>query len=119
MTRWPSVLSRPAAPGGVSRTSGPRLLRFTRARAMTASAAAAGAALARLDQLDPDVVGRPHECDARPVRDLDGPLQQAGAQALEPLDVGLEVRGVEPEVLEPVVAARVARPAALAPARTP
>src|SRR5438128_2932551 len=118
MTRWPSVISQPAAPRCVSRTSAPGPLRFTRARAMTASAAAAGAALARLDQLDPDVVGRPHERDARPVRDLDGPLQEASAQALEPLDVGLEVRGVEPEVLEPVVGARVPRPEALARART-
>src|SRR5207253_1525182 len=118
MTRWPSVSSQPAAPRCVSRTSAPGPLRFTRARAMTASAAAAGAALARLDQLDPDVVGRPHERDARPVRDLDGPLQEASAQALEPLDVGLEVRGVEPEVLEPVVGARVPRPEALARART-
>src|SRR3989442_13041042 len=101
MTRWRSVTSQPAAPRCVSRTSAPRPLRFTRARAMTASAAAAGATLARLDQLDPDVVGRPHECDARPVRDLDGPLQQAGAQAPDPLDVRLEGGVFQSEVVEP------------------
>src|SRR5438128_10417169 len=82
-----------------------------------ASAAARGARLPRLDQLDPDVVGRPHERDPWAVGDLDRPLQQAGAEALQPLDVGLEVRRVESEVLEPVVGARVAGAQALTRAR--
>src|SRR5213594_626189 len=119
ITRWPSVISQPAAPRCVSRTSAPRRSRFTRCPAMTASAAAARSAghLPRLDQLDPDVVGRPHEGDTRPVGNLYRPFQQAGAEALEPRDVGLEVRRVEAEVLEPVVGARVARAQALAGAR--
>src|SRR5438552_18647143 len=74
-----------------------------------ASAAAAGDAdLARLDQLDARVVGRPHERDPRTVGILDRPFQQPGAQSLEPLDVGLEVGRVEPEVLEAVVGAGIA-----------
>src|SRR5262249_16960053 len=84
------------------------------ARASAAAAVRAASDLPRLDQLEPDVVGRPHECDPRSVRDLDRPLQQAGAEAFEPLDVGLEVRRVEAEVLDPVVSARVARAEALA-----
>src|SRR6267142_238909 len=118
-TRWPSVISQPAAPRCVSRTSAPRAPRLTRERAMTASAAAARSArhLPGLDQLDPDVVGRPHERDARPVGILDRSFQQPRAQALEPLDVGLEVGRVEAEVLEPVVGARVARAEALTSAR--
>src|SRR5262244_2133654 len=87
---------------------------------MTASAAAAvrsAGDLSRFDQLEPDVVRRPHECDARPVGHLDRPFQYAGAEALQPLDVGLQVRGVEAEVLEPVVRAGVAGAEALAGAR--
>src|SRR5436309_5268573 len=73
------------------------------------SAAAAGdAGLARLDQLDARVVGGPHERDPRTVGILDRPLQQPGAQPFEPLDVGLEVGRVEPEVLEAMMGARVA-----------
>src|SRR5437899_9885359 len=119
ITRWPSVISQPAAPRCVRRTRVARrapAMRRTRATAV-ASAAAGGAGFARLDQLDPDVVGRPHERDARAVGDLDRPLQQAGAEALEPLDVGLQMRGVEAEVLEPVVRARVPRAQALVRAR--
>src|SRR5881296_1503459 len=90
-----------------------------RARAMVvASAAAAGpAGLPRLDQLDPDVIGRLQERDARAVRVLDRPLEQAGAEPFEPLDVGLQVCRVEAEVLEPVVRACVARAEALVGAR--
>src|SRR5213593_3239492 len=70
-----------------------------RARAMVVASAAAGgrAGLPRLDQLDPDVIGRSQERDARAVGVLDRPLQQAGA--------------------EPVVRARVARAEALVGAR--
>src|SRR5215510_2414417 len=87
---WPSVISQPAAPRCVRRT---RALRRAglRARVMrrvpglmaTASAAAewlAGARaagdLAGFDQLDPHVVGRLHERDARAVRNLDRPLDR-------------------------------------------
>src|SRR3989442_14229849 len=89
-----------------------------RSRAMVVALAAAGrAGLPRLDQLDPDVIGRLQERDARAVRVLDRPLQQAGAEPFEPRDVGLQVRRVEAEVLEPVVRARVARAEALVGAR--
>jgi len=80
-----------------------------------ASAAAPGISgaagdLPRLDQLDPHIVGRLHERDARAARILDRSLEQAGAEPLEPLDIGFEMRRVEAEVLEAVVRARVARP---------
>src|SRR5262245_66594597 len=87
---------------------------------MIVSAAAAvrsAGDLPRLDQLEPDIVRSPHERDARAVGHLDRSLQQASAKAFEPLDVGLQLRGVEAEVLEPVVRARVARAEALAGAR--
>src|SRR5262245_5514839 len=85
--------------------------------ASAAAAVRSAGDLPRLDQLEPDVVGRPYERDARPIGHLDRPLQQAGAEALEPLDVGLQVRGVEAEVLEPMVRARVAGAEGLAGAR--
>src|SRR5262245_16157422 len=56
-----------------------------------------------LDQLDPAIVRRPQERDAGAVRDLGGAFEEAGAQALEPGDVGLEMLGVEAEMLEAVV----------------
>src|SRR2546427_2262792 len=114
MTRWPSVISHPAAPRCVSRTGAPteRRARVTRrARAMAAASAAgaarAGAAsdLALLGQLHARGVPRPHEADPGAVGILDRPFQQASAQALEPLDVGLEMGRVEPEVLETVMGA--------------
>src|SRR5215475_1636413 len=90
----------------------------------TASAAAewlAGARatgdLAGFDRLDPHVVGRLHERDARAVRNLDRPLEQAGAEPLEPPDVGLEIHRIEAEVLEAVMGAGVAGPQALVGAR--
>src|SRR5262249_24056990 len=84
------------------------------ARASAAAAVRSAGDLPRLDQLDPDVVGRPDERDAWPVRHLDRPFQQAGAEAFEPPDVGLQVRRVEAEVLYPVVSAGVAGAEALA-----
>src|SRR5262245_20381556 len=84
----------------------------------SAAAARPAGDLAWLDQLHPDVVGRPHEGDARPVRHLDRAFEQARPQAFQALDVGLEVRGGEPEVLEPVMRARVARTEPLARARS-
>src|SRR5882672_6850072 len=78
ITRWPSVISQPAAPRCVSFTD-----------TGTSSAAAARSArdvLALFDQLDARVVGRPHEADPRAVGILDRSFQQAGAQSLEPLD---------------------------------
>src|SRR5690349_7667560 len=77
------------------------------------AAAARDGGLAPLDQLDAHVVGGLDEADARAARDLGGPFQQARAQALEPLDVGLQVVGVEAEVLEPVVGGGVAGAEAL------
>src|SRR5881397_538248 len=123
---WPSVISQPAAPRCVRRTRAPglraRVMLRARGEMAIASAAAPGISgaagdLPRLDQLDPHVVGRLHERDARAVRILDRPLEQAGAEPLEPLDVGFEVRRVEAEMLEAVVRARVARAQALVGAR--
>src|SRR5262247_3076873 len=126
-----SVISQPAAPRCVRRTRAPRAPGL-RARVMrrvpglmaTASAAAEWLAGARaagdlpgFDQLDPHVVGRLHERDAPAVRHLDRPLQQAGAESLEPPDVGLEVRRIEAEVLEAVMGAGVARAQPLVGAR--
>src|SRR5262249_515917 len=91
---------------------------------MTASSfSAAGAGAAgegpALDQLHAHVVGRLDEADARAARDLDRPLQQAAPEPFEALDVGLEVVGVEAEVLEAVVGAGIAgaQPLAAAGAR--
>src|SRR5262245_27923649 len=116
---WLSVISQPAAPRCVRRTRATRapglrarVMRPAR-RAMTAAPAAAeglaGAAgdVPGFDQLDAHVVGRLHEGNAPAVWDLDRPLEQAGAQSLEPPDVGLEVRRIEAEMLEAVVCARV------------
>src|SRR5512132_2469401 len=125
----PSVISQPAAPRCVRRTREPRapvlrarvMLRARGAMAIASAAAAgvAGAAgdLPRLDQLDPHVVGRLQERDARAVRILDRPFEEPGAELLEPLDVGFEVRRVEAEVLEPVMHARVTRAQTLVGAR--
>src|SRR5258705_12610077 len=79
-----------------------------------ASAAAPGISgaagdLPRLDQLDPHVVGRLHERDARAVRILDRSLEQAGAEPPEPLGGGFEMRRGEAETLEAGARARVAR----------
>src|SRR5690242_13704389 len=74
----------------------------------TAARAAGDGRGAALDQLHPHVVGRLDEADARAARDLDRPLQQAGPEPFESLDVGLEVLRVEAEVFEAVVGARVA-----------
>src|SRR5262249_1583934 len=119
---WPSVISTPAAPRCVRRT---RALRRAglRARVMrrvpglmaTASAAAewlAGARaagdLAGFDQLDPHVVGRLHERDARAVRNLDRPLEQAGAGPPQPPDIWLEIHPAEAQVLRARVGPGVA-----------
>src|ERR1700716_4195947 len=66
------------------------------------SAAAAGRRLS-FDQLEARVVGALHERDARALGVLDRPLEQRGAQPLEPRYVGLDVLRVEAEVLEAVV----------------
>src|SRR5687767_4066640 len=73
-----------------------------------ASAVLCPALLWPLDQLDAHVVGRPHEADARAIRDLDGPLEQSRAEPFQARDVGLEACRVEAEVLEAVMGARVA-----------
>src|SRR5262245_28296849 len=128
---WPSVISQPAAPRCVRRTRAFRraglracVMRRVPGLMATASAAAewlAGARaagdLAGLDQLDPHVVGRLHERDAPSVRHLDRPLEQAGAEPLEPPDIGLEIHRVEAEVLEAVMGAGVAGAQALVSAR--
>src|SRR5262249_1819739 len=73
----------------------------------TSSFSAAGAGAAgdgpALDQLHAHVVGGLDEAAARGVGDLARPLQQAGAEPFEALDVRLEVVRVEAEVLEAVV----------------
>src|SRR4029453_11976733 len=125
----PSVISQPAAPRCVRRTRalpapglGARVLRPPRGLMAIASAAAEGLAgaagdLPRLDQLDPHVVRRLHERDARAVRVLNWSFGGGGAEPLEPFDVGFEVHRVEAEVLEAVVRARVAGAQALVGAR--
>src|SRR5262249_37847412 len=65
-----------------------------------AALAAAARDLARLHQLHARVVGRPQEGDAAAVAEPDGPVEELGAQLLQPPDVRLDVRGVEAEVLE-------------------
>src|SRR5436190_910212 len=81
------------------------------------SAAARHARFPSVDQLGPDVVGRPQEGDPGTVRDLNRPLQQAGAEPFEPGDVRLEALRVEAEVLEPMVRPGVAGTERLARAR--
>src|SRR6266446_4597264 len=85
--------------------------------ASISGAAARDGGLAPLDQLEADVVGGLDEADARSARNLDRPFQQLRAQPLEPLDVGLQILGVEAEVLEAVMRPGVARAELLVRAR--
>src|SRR5438552_1867203 len=79
--------------------------------------AAAARHLARLDELDARVVGRAQEGDAPAIGELDGSLEELGAQALEPADIALDLRGVEAEVLEAEVGRGVSRSELLSRAR--
>src|SRR6266851_3321642 len=78
--------------------------------ARTWSAAAAGAAgdAARLDQLEAGVVRALEERDAAAVGQRDRAFQQLRAEAGQSRDVGLDVDGVEAEVLEAVMRQGVA-----------
>src|SRR5690349_2230272 len=67
-----------------------------------------------LDQLHPAVVRRSEERDARAAGVLDRSLQQLGPELLQARDVGLEVLGVEPEVLQAVMGHGVTRSELLA-----
>src|SRR5213594_978999 len=86
--------------------------------AWNASAARAARDLARLHQLEPRVVRPLQERDARSVGYLRRPFEEPGAETGEPRDVGLDVGGVEAEVLEAVVRQRVAGPELLVGPRT-
>src|SRR3984893_10251830 len=77
--------------------------------ASISAAAARDGRLAPLDQLEADVVRGLDEADPRAARDLDRPFEQLRAQPLVPPDVGLQVLGVEAEVLEAVMGPGVAR----------
>src|ERR1700694_3152493 len=72
---------------------------------------------ARFDQLETGVVRALEERDARAAGVLDRPFEQFRAETGEARDVGLEVDGVEAEVLEAVMGHRVAIAEALVGAR--
>src|SRR5438445_4424245 len=76
---------------------------------LLATAARPAPDLARLHQLEPRVVGPLQERDPRTVGNLDRALEEPGAEAGQPRDVGLDVRRVEAEVLEAVVRRGIAR----------
>src|SRR5262249_43347738 len=67
------------------------------------SAARAARDPSRLDQLEPRVVGALEKRNARSIEHLRRPFEETSAETGEPRNVGLDVGGVEAEVLQAVM----------------